>query len=195
MKLPTDAEARKNIPLFRGLFKYFPRALCSVAELSRIASGRHNPGEPMHWAREKSPDHEDCLLRHMLDLGHVDTDGVRHATKVSWRALAILELELEAEEEEAAWIKEQEQIIADWELKRKRVVDNAVLCKTDEGDALYVDRWKTLAKAADAVLCKTDEGEALFVQRETLAKAAGSIPPVQGAYPRYSIVADWSGRR
>lgn len=95
MTLPTDAEERKGIPLYRGLFRYFPDALCAVAELSRVANEQHNPGEPMHWARQKSKDQEDCLLRHMLGLGTVDTDGIRHAAKVAWRALAILQLEIE----------------------------------------------------------------------------------------------------
>lgn len=30
----TDPQARKAIPLARGLFDYFPDALCAVAELS-----------------------------------------------------------------------------------------------------------------------------------------------------------------
>lgn len=97
MSLPTDAKARKNVPLFRGLFLYFPDALCEVAELSRIGNEQHNPGEPMHWAKEKSTDEGDCILRHQMDVGTRDTDNVRHATKVAWRALAQLQREIEAE--------------------------------------------------------------------------------------------------
>lgn len=99
MTLPKDAASRKAVPLFRGLFRYFPKALCAVAECSRIGNEQHNPGEEMHWARGKSTDQGDCILRHQLEVGTVDTDGVRHATKVAWRALAQLELELEAAEE------------------------------------------------------------------------------------------------
>ncbi len=95
MSLPTDAKARKDVPLYRGLLMYFPDALTAVAELSRVANEQHNPGEPLHWARGKSMDQEDCLMRHMLDLGKLDTDGQRHAAKVAWRALAILQLEIE----------------------------------------------------------------------------------------------------
>ena len=94
--LPTDAKARKDVPLYRGLLLYFPDACAAVAELSRIGNDQHNPGQPMHWAREKSTDHGDCILRHQIDAGKVDSDGVRHATKVAWRALAQLQLELEA---------------------------------------------------------------------------------------------------
>lgn len=94
-KLPTDAKARKDAPIARGVLDYFPNALAAVAELSRIGNEQHNPGQPMHWARGKSTDHADCILRHLIDRGTIDTDGVRHATKVAWRALALLQTELE----------------------------------------------------------------------------------------------------
>ena len=95
MMLPTDAKARKDVPMARGLLDYFPDALAAVAELSRIGNDQHNPGQPMHWAREKSTDHADCAVRHLVDRGKLDTDGVRHSTKLAWRALALLQLELE----------------------------------------------------------------------------------------------------
>src|SRR5690349_23449099 len=96
MTLTTDSKKRKNIPLARGLLDYFPDALCAVAELSRIGNEQHNPGEPLHWARDKSTDHADCILRHLIEAGTVDTDGMRHSAKLAWRALAQLQLELEA---------------------------------------------------------------------------------------------------
>lgn len=94
--LPTDAAARKAVPVYSGCLRYFPRALAAVAELSRVANNQHNPGEPLHWAREKSSDHHDALTRHLLEAGAIDGDGQLHSTKVAWRALAALELELEA---------------------------------------------------------------------------------------------------
>jgi hypothetical protein len=94
--LPTDAETRKNIPLARGLLDYFPNALAAVAEVSRVANEQHNPGQEMHWARGKSNDHADCVLRHLIDRGKVDSDGLRHTGKAAWRMLALLEEELEA---------------------------------------------------------------------------------------------------
>ena len=94
--LPTDAQTRKNAPIARGVLDYFPKALAAIAELSRIGNEQHNPGQPMHWAKEKSTDHADCILRHMIDRGTIDTDKVRHSTKVAWRALAMLEVELDA---------------------------------------------------------------------------------------------------
>lgn len=93
--LPTSAVARKMLPLATGLLDYFPAALIAVAGLSKIGNEQHNPGEPMHWARGKSGDEADALLRHLVDRGTVDTDGIRHSTKVAWRALALLQKELE----------------------------------------------------------------------------------------------------
>lgn len=94
--LPTDAKARKGAPMDKGVLKYFPDALAAVAELSRIGNDQHNPGQPLHWSREKSTDHGDCIVRHQCDAGTLDTDGVRHSAKVAWRALAQLQLEIEA---------------------------------------------------------------------------------------------------
>lgn len=93
--LPTDSAVRKEIPLARGLLDYFPAALAAVASVSKKGNDQHNPGQPMHHARGKSMDHADCIMRHLVDRGTVDTDGVRHAAKVAWRALALLQEELE----------------------------------------------------------------------------------------------------
>lgn len=95
--LTSDAKARKATPMARGLLDYFPDALAEVAHTSFVANEQHNPGEPMHWAREKSTDHADCIVRHLIDRGKLDGDGLRHSAKVAWRALAILQLEIEAD--------------------------------------------------------------------------------------------------
>jgi hypothetical protein len=97
MSLPTTAKERKTTPIARGVLDYFPDAIAAVAHLSYVGNEQHNPGEPMHWAREKSSDHADCIARHLIDRGTLDTDGMRHSTKVAWRALAMLQLEIEAE--------------------------------------------------------------------------------------------------
>jgi hypothetical protein len=92
--LPTDAKARKAIPVFSGFVTYFPDAMVAVAQLSQIANEQHNPGERLHWAKEKSTDEGDALMRHQIDhaKGNLyDTDGVLHATKVAWRANAQLQ--------------------------------------------------------------------------------------------------------
>jgi hypothetical protein len=93
--LPTDPKARKAVPLCTGVLDYFPDALAAVAECSRAGNEQHNPGKPLHWDRAKSQDEADALVRHLLDRGTVDTDGIRHSAKVAWRALALLQKELE----------------------------------------------------------------------------------------------------
>lgn len=95
MSLPMDASKRKAIPLATGCIDYFPDALAAVADLSRVGGEQHNPGQPLFWDRTKSTDHGDALMRHFLERGTVDVDGVRHSAKVAWRALALLQTELE----------------------------------------------------------------------------------------------------
>lgn len=101
MKALTAAE-RKALPIASGVLDYFPDALLAVAEVSRVGNDQHNPGQPLHWAKEKSTDEADALLRHLIDRGTRDTDGMRHSAKVAWRALALLQRELDAEIEGAA---------------------------------------------------------------------------------------------
>ena len=96
--LPTDSKSRKEVPLATGVLDYFSSALAEVAKVSRQGNLQHNGSDsPLHWAREKSGDQADALLRHMVERGSKDTDGMYHSAKLAWRALAILQLELEAE--------------------------------------------------------------------------------------------------
>lgn len=95
--LPTDAQARKAVPIFSGVLRYFPDALAAVAECSKKGNDQHNPGKPLHWDRSKSGDELDALTRHLIEAGTVDTDGIRHSVKVAWRALANLQKEIERE--------------------------------------------------------------------------------------------------
>ena len=97
MALPKDAAARKAGPVYTGVLKYFPDAIFEVAMLSKIGNDQHNPGKPMFWDRTKSQDEADALVRHLIEAGTRDSDGVRHAAKVAWRALALLQKEIEAE--------------------------------------------------------------------------------------------------
>ena len=96
VRLPTDAQARKNLPICTGVLDYFPDALAAVAHCSKVGNDQHNPGQPLHWERGKSTDHADCAVRHLLQRGTIDTDGVPHTAKAAWRILALLQLEVEA---------------------------------------------------------------------------------------------------
>jgi hypothetical protein len=94
--LPTDSAARKRVPMCAGLLDYFPDALAAVAELSFDGNEKHNPGEPLHHARGKSMDHADCIVRHLLNRGGFD-GKTRESAALAWRALALLQEELEAD--------------------------------------------------------------------------------------------------
>ena len=95
MSLPSESKKRKDLPIARGVLDYFPDAIAAVAEVSRLGNEQHNPGEPLHWSREKSADHADCVVRHLIERGTLDADGVRHSAKLAWRALALLQIEIE----------------------------------------------------------------------------------------------------
>lgn len=94
--LPDDVAARNSFPMATGLLDYFPNALAEVARLSFVATQQHHPGEEMHWERGKSMEHRDKIIRHLIDTGKVDDKGMRHSTMVAWRALALLQEEMEA---------------------------------------------------------------------------------------------------
>lgn len=97
VSLPEDAAERANFALADGLLDYFPNALSEVAKISKIAGDKHHPGEKLHWERSKSTDHRNKILRHLIDSGKKDKDGNRHSGALAWRALALLQEELEAE--------------------------------------------------------------------------------------------------
>ena len=92
------AAARKRIPVASGVLDYFPDAIQAIAHCSWVGNEQHNSGEPLHWSREKSADHSDCMMRHFMERGTIDSDGVRHSTKAAWRSLALLQLEIERDQ-------------------------------------------------------------------------------------------------
>jgi hypothetical protein len=92
--------SRKDKPLFSGVLMYFPDALLAIAEHSNKGNSKHNPGQPLHWSKDKSGDHADCCARHLLDIGpnwdSVDEEtGSMHAVAHAWRALALLQTVIE----------------------------------------------------------------------------------------------------
>lgn len=98
MILPGDPAERKGMPITTGVLDYFPLAIAEVAKCSKAGNDQHNPGQPLHWDKTKSTDHADCIPRHLIDRYSYDTDGVRHAAKLAWRALAFLQTLLEQEQ-------------------------------------------------------------------------------------------------
>jgi len=97
--LPGDTQDRKAYPIATGFMDYFPLAIAAVANVSYVGNQQHNPGQLLHWDRSKSTDEADALMRHFLVRGTRDTDGLRHSAKAAWRALALLQKEIEGEEQ------------------------------------------------------------------------------------------------
>jgi hypothetical protein len=94
--IDTDSATRKTFPMAAGLLDYFPDALAEVSRVSYLGNQKHNPGEPMHHARGKSMDHADCIIRHLVGRGGFDGE-LRESAALAWRALALLQEELERE--------------------------------------------------------------------------------------------------
>lgn len=91
--LPSDSARRKASPVYSGVLAYFPDALLAVARVSKAGNDKHNPGQPLHWSREKSNDHLDCAARHMLTPFEIDPDSKEiHLANAVWRLLAELQI-------------------------------------------------------------------------------------------------------
>lgn len=98
--LPTDSASRKLIPVFTGFLAYFPAACAAGADVSRVGNDKHNPGQPLHWARGKGGNSVDEIVRHLMDstVEKFDVDGQRHLAKAFWRMGAYLQLQIEEDE-------------------------------------------------------------------------------------------------
>lgn len=98
--LPTEDKERKRLKLWTFLLEYFPDSFVAVANVAIAGNEQHNPGQPLHWAREKSTDQMNTAFRHQFDYGRgvkKDTDGQWHLAKAIWRLSAQLQLDIEAE--------------------------------------------------------------------------------------------------
>lgn len=71
LTLGYDSEERKKAPFLATVLGYFTAALKGVAEHCVRSNQKHNPGEPVHWARGKSMDHDECTIRHSIDVMEV----------------------------------------------------------------------------------------------------------------------------
>lgn len=96
MRLPSDSAERKKIPIVGGVLNYFPDAIIAVARISQKGNDKHNPGQPLHWSRDKSTDHIECIARHLVDYDKLDEDGEYHIDHLIWRACALSQLMKEA---------------------------------------------------------------------------------------------------
>jgi hypothetical protein len=101
MSLPTDRDARNALPVWEGCIAYFPDCWAEIAKVSVLGNKQHALGDKLRFARDVSTDHANKVMRHMLDheAGRVlDTDGTYHLAKAAWRALAALQVAIEAKQ-------------------------------------------------------------------------------------------------
>lgn len=116
--LPHNDKERKNLPIFKLICNYFPKALREVTRVAVANNVRYNPDRKpsdINWARGKSTDQFGSLFRHILE---AEVDGlvfeelppevqaacgegferVYVLAEAAWRALAALELQIEEQE-------------------------------------------------------------------------------------------------
>jgi|GEM_PF-2604166 len=93
MVLSADSAERKRTPIYSGVIAYFPLAIAAVARVSQRGNDKHNPGEPLHHARNKSSDHKDCMARHLCDIDTYNPELAEYedAACHAWRSLAYLQ--------------------------------------------------------------------------------------------------------
>jgi hypothetical protein len=103
---PDNDQARKLLPIFKLVTRYFPKALREVTKVSVANNVRYNPEKDpadINWARGKSTDQLGSAFRHMLEAavdGKVFETGtdIYVLAEAAWRILAALELEIENQE-------------------------------------------------------------------------------------------------
>ena len=113
MIFPADDQARKMLPVFSMISRYFPKAMREITKVCVANNVRYNPGRDpadINWARGKSPDQLGSAFRHMLERTVDDTmfeelppelvaavqfDRVYVLAEAAWRVCAALELDIE----------------------------------------------------------------------------------------------------
>lgn len=102
-----DDKVRKgDWPVWDYMMEYFPLAFLEEVRVAVIGNKQHNPGQRLHWAREKSTDQLNTAQRHLFDYykakkeGQVcprDSTGKAVLAQTIWRLKAQLQLDREAE--------------------------------------------------------------------------------------------------
>jgi hypothetical protein len=166
--LPEDDAERGAILLADCLLDYFPNACAAVAKHSAKSNAKHNPGQPPHWARDKSTDHRNKIMRHLVDAGGVDRNGDKHSVALAWRALANLEDELIAEgatpgRNTRGAPKEHRRVATPAELAAYR--DNGRRYPTDRKGVVFStgDTVRIVDPSHDDVLCGFGKGSSAKV--------------------------------
>lgn len=94
--IPEDDAERACYPIGTYLTEYCPNALLALSKHSYEANEKHNPGEEIHWARDKSIGSINRIFRHLFEFawhyGRGEKDKSRyHLTAAAWRTNELLE--------------------------------------------------------------------------------------------------------
>ena len=98
-----DLKFDKNKPpMYRGLFKYFPKALVGIAQVSDYGFKKYGSWGGWRNVPDARERYMDALLRHLTKHAEGETidpeSGLTHLAHAAWNALAIFELSHEGEE-------------------------------------------------------------------------------------------------
>lgn len=96
------AHAKKNdggkLPIFRGFYLYFPRAIKVVAAVSLFGFQKYGEWGAWRNVPDAKPRYTDALMRHLIAYAtgeKIDPDSnLPHLALAAWNAMAILELDL-----------------------------------------------------------------------------------------------------
>lgn len=94
--IPTDDNERAKIRLLDYISNYFPNAHVAKARHSYESNLKHNGGEGMKWAKDKSIGDGNQILRHIIDAMDAwkagdKADATYHLTCLAWRGDELLE--------------------------------------------------------------------------------------------------------
>ena len=94
--IPEDDEERAKYPIGTYTTEYCPNAIVALARHSFEANEKHNPGEEIHWAKEKSVGSINRVFRHLFEFAWHHARGERrkakyHITAAAWRINELLE--------------------------------------------------------------------------------------------------------
>lgn len=191
-----DAAIRKMQPVGTVGRAYFPLADRARAAVAWVGNEKHNPGEPLHWARGKSDDHLDAMIRHATESEDWDTvvlpDGrvfqILHAAEAAWRASALAQLVAEKYGGEVIRvINPTPTKLSDDEAQRKSHQDITILgarrteheARRDVEREIREDRGRYVGDSTDEVFLAPQSGETQLERpTEDFDAQAAEIPKV-----------------
>ena len=151
MLFPTGDQARKMLPVFSMITRYFPKAMREITKVCVANNVRYNPGRDpadINWARGKSPDQLGSAFRHIFERTVDDTvfeelapelaavvefDRVYVLAEAAWRVCAALELDIERCERSAEEVNSAIGTIIPCGVTNGKIDSQISQCNTGQG--------------------------------------------------------------